>query len=708
MNERKNEITTYLENISLLLLGITLVSFPLIFSTSTTDPFALPKQILFAVNTLIALVFLGARMISEGSVKIRRTPFDLPLILFALVTLISAAISVNRADAMIAYVPFFFIILAYFLIVNFVKKESSLTFLLTALMIGTSFTALITVFSYFKIYPLPFDFSKVQYFTPLGTLFDQAIYFAMVLPIAGYFTFKLRRAQTSQDSLIKPLGFTVAFVIIAAGLITTTYQLFTTQKPLILPFETGFQTAFAAISQDTGRVAQGFFFGSGFGTYMNDFTRFKQATFNSNPTLWGITFTHSSSFVLELLATTGMLGVLSFLLLVATIIKESKKINVVKENPLYVALLLGVVLAFILPFSFVMQALFIIILAIFAAAQGVYGHVEKEHAYFDMEFYFVAFIKGIGILPLNETETNKEERRVSYILPVVFFILFIVLSGGLGYLVFSYVRADMTFQKSLVAASQNNAIQTYNDQNNAINTFQYRDAYYRIYSQTNLAIANALAANLPTDGTQNQETQQTIYNLIQQSIDAARKATILSPLTAANWQNLASVYRSLIGFGQNAENFSVLATQQSIALDSNNPQQYLNLGGIYYQLGQWDNAINQFTIAINLKPDFANAHYNLGHALEQKGDLPNALARYQAVKTLIANDKEATKQIDAEIKAIQDKIAANQAATQQQEQAANPANGQSPIGLNAPQTQLPQRNPQVPLTSPTATPTPKK
>ena len=140
------------------------------------------------------------------------------------------------------------------------------------------------------------------------------------------------------------------------------------------------------------------------------------------------------------------------------------------------------------------------------------------------------------------------------------------------------------------------------------------------------------------------------------SHDSAALATTVSPQTAIDWQNLSSVYRSLIGFGQNADQFALATAQQALVLDPNNPQEYINYGGIFYQLQQWDNAIRQFQIAASLKPDFANAYYNLGHALEMKGDLQGALAQYQAVRNLVGTDKTSLAQIDNEIKAVQDKI----------------------------------------------------
>ena len=97
------------------------------------------------------------------------------------------------------------------------------------------------------------------------------------------------------------------------GLAVSLYELMTTQKPLILPFVTGFRTGVAAISQDTGRILQGFLFGSGFGTYTNDFlpaSGSRQYTILM-PICGRLLFFRSSSFVLEMVTTTGFLGLLS-------------------------------------------------------------------------------------------------------------------------------------------------------------------------------------------------------------------------------------------------------------------------------------------------------------------------------------------------------------------------------------------------------------
>lgn len=680
----KNEVSSYLENISLLVLGIFLIIFPVFLLTQTTDPLILPKQILFGGVILFQLALFGTKTITQGTIVFRRTPFDLPLGLFALFAILSSVFAVNRADSVIAVVPLLFAILAYFIIVNLVKDESSVLFLLSSAILGACLASFLAVLTFFKIYILPFDFTRIQTFTPLGNLLDQAVYLVVVLALAAYPV--IRNYKKISPRII---GLGIASLIILAGLSITIYELVAPpaggQKLLLLPFETGFQTAFAAISQDTGRTLQGFLVGSGFGTYMSDFTRFKQAAFNLNQSLWFYTFFKSSSFVLELLATVGILGISAFAFLIARIIKVIRETGV-KENVVLPALLLVLAGAFLLPFSFVTQTLIFVVLGIFSAGAGTSAN------FFDIEFSFIAK-KG-------DTETSERAK----FLPVSFFLLTIIVGAVSAIYAIKYVSSDIFFQRSLVAASKNQGIESYNNQLSAINAFPHRDAYHRVFSQTNLSLANSLVAQQPKNSSPSAQAQQTISSLIQQSINTARNATAVSPQNTLNWQNLSSVYRSLIGFGKDAEKFAILANQQAISLDPNNPQQYINLGGIYYQLGDWENAQRQFQVAVNLKPDFANAYYNLGHALENKGDLQNALAQYQAVKTLIAGDPANSKKIDEEIGALEKKIGSTEQNSKQNvvsgQQSNSALKNQPPLGISEPSAQLPEQKPPVEIHPP--------
>lgn len=710
MKNSTNELVSYFDNINLLIIAVVLILFPVFFLSSTSDSYVEPKEILLIIGVSASVLLFGIKTIAEGRLRLRSSPFDLPILIFTVVLLASALFSQNIYDALTAFVPVLFLAILYYIITNLIRTEKQLLYVLASLVFGTVLASLLTILSFAKIYALPFSYTHIQYFTSFGALLDQAIYFAIVLPITAYFAFSLISSVGTNKSQPSPFAekkqlrgapsfsgpaalFSLAFIVIAIALTITVYFLLTSQKPLLLPFDIGLQTGFASISQDTGHVFKSFLVGSGFGTYLNDFTRFKQASFNSNENLWTYTFFRSSSFLLELIATTGILGLASYVFIIY---------KVVKEKNFFLPLILAIIGSIILPFSFTLMALFVIVLAVFAVIR-----IHNDPERFDeVEFYFVALKRGLLTVKAEgeHVALNPTEKRYSKLLPLLFLIIMVVVIGVPLYFSIRYILSDMVFQQSLLAAQANEGQQTYDLETNAISLFPYRDIYYRAFSQTNLALANALAVSQKS-GQPSQQVQQNILTLIQQAITTARTAATVAPLTSFNWNNLSSVYRSLIGFGQNAQQFTILTEQQAIALDPNNPQQYIDFGGIYYQIGDYNDAAKEFQIAINLKPDYANAYYNLGHAYEASGALQSALIQFQTVRQLVANNPTNVKQISDEIVALNQRIGQQAAGSHSTSQAAGQT-GQQALNVNKPANTLPSISPEAKIPAPTVEVTP--
>ena len=397
---------------------------------------------------------------------------------------------------------------------------------------------------------------------------------------------------------------------------------------------------------------------------------------------------------MELLATTGILGLVSFLFIV---------FKIIREKTLFLPLIFAIIAAFVLPFSPIVLTLFFGLLGLFAIVRSF----ANSKGYEEIDLHLIAFRE-----PVHPGTTPQTRGRQSLLLSG---LIMLAIFGGVAFADFytaKFVLSDMAFQKSLIAAARNNGSETYRLQSEAIKAFPYRDMYHRVFSQTNLALANSLAQQTPKGSSPSAAVQQNILTLIQQSINTGRSASTLSPYSAMNWNNLSGVYRALIGFGQNADQFAILTNQQAISLDPSNPQQYINLGGIYYQLGLWDEAIRQFQIAIRLKPDNANAYYNAAHALESKGNLNQALTVYEAVKTLVAKDSESVKKISTEIDALKAKIAesSNVAGAQTETDLPQPSEPvdaeKNDLSVNKPESVLPTRNPKAPIEGPTLSPIP--
>lgn len=692
----KKDLLSYIQTVSVAIIALTVFILPIFFLINTTDFFIFPKQILIVGATVTLLVLASAKMILEKKIVLLSNPFNLPLVLFGAVVAVSSIFSVNRYDALLQAVPVIALIFFFFEIINTVKTKKNLNIVLTAVIAGAAVASLLSILSYLKIYLLPFAEIKSQLFTPFGSSIQQGLYIlplfifsaSILLKKIGFPKIKLDLSDIQKDKSII-LNFVASLTLLAgAGLVI--YQIVVLpQKPIILPYIYGFQTAFAALSQDTSRFLLSFLFGSGYGTFLTDFTRFKLASFNLEQNLWNLTFSFSSSYFLELIATIGLAGTISYLFILVSFFKT--KTNA--ASPLFKALLVLFVLSIILPFSFIMVALLFILLALYVA----FLRVHDDNKVDEVSLSIVALKNGF--FSFEEGQARKKGEDTIVLSGIVATIL-ILIAAFTTYFAFKLVNSDIKFAESLQQANLNNGQKTYQLQTAAITEFPYRSDYHRIFSQINLALANSLVASVPKGQQPEEAVQKNIVQLLQQSIASARNAATISPLNSLNWQNLGQIYRNLINVGENADQFAIASLNQAIALDQYNPQLYIQLGGIYYQLGQFDAAQNQFQIAVSLKRDFANGYYNLGHALEEKGDLQNALQAYQIVQQLVKNDKNSLESITAEIEALQEKAKNLDTETAP---AISGGQNQPPLNLNTPSTEIPAQNPPVKISPPPTT-----
>ena len=221
-------------------------------------------------------------------------------------------------------------------------------------------------------------------------------------------------------------------------------------------------------------------------------------------------------------------------------------------------------------------------------------------------------------------------------------------------------------------------------------------------AQTNFALANAIAAKATTKQASpaaalSSQDKQTIQTLLSQAINEGRVSTVLSPHSSRNWTVLASIYRNISGVAQNALTFSLDAYGRAIQLDPLNPVLRLNVGGIYFAAKNDDLAIRFFTDAANLKPDYANAYYNLAIALRDKGDIQNAALVASQTVSLLGNDKsnpdyKTANSLFSDLKAKLATASATQAQTPAQNQPTQAANQTAP----AAQTNSALQNPNLP------------
>ena len=88
--------------------------------------------------------------------------------------------------------------------------------------------------------------------------------------------------------------------------------------------------------------------------------------------------------------------------------------------------------------------------------------------------------------------------------------------------------------------------------------------------------------------------------------------------------NLGWIYKELGNLDQ-----ALASTLKSLDLKPDNPNAHMNLGWIYKELGNLDQALASTLKSLDLKPDNPNAHINLGGIYKDQGDFDKAKESYE-------------------------------------------------------------------------------
>jgi len=98
-------------------------------------------------------------------------------------------------------------------------------------------------------------------------------------------------------------------------------------------------------------------------------------------------------------------------------------------------------------------------------------------------------------------------------------------------------------------------------------------------------------------------------------------------------------YRVQSGANSQSNSKNNSGTQKSTS--SSTAQDFINSGNTYYDKGDYDRAIVDYTQAIKLDPNYNDAYYNRGNAYFDKGDYNRAIVDYTQVIKLDPNNDDA-------------------------------------------------------------------
>ena len=681
-----------LSNLPFVLISGLFALIPFFFLPITPDWIDFNKGTLLILLTIVAGIVWLINGVRTKSLKLVQTPLDLPLLGIFVFYILSLIFSSERLSSFgnLATYTLPAGILFYFTCVNLLDTPKKWKSALYAFFGGSSILALVALLQ-FTLKSLGSSLAFIPAATlqlltsfPLvDSLYSQTVFLAVVLVMVIIVT-------SSSDSIFHY----VFLCLISFGLLVSIYQLWQ-NPPVFLSYQTSWRVATGTIGMDFKHGL----LGSGPLTFLSDFTRFKTIDYNATAT-WSLRFGTSISELLNTLTTGGLALLIMSLIAITTgfrylrnyqsfyrvSLREGSIIHDGFLNALMAGLLLIIVLFILLPFSFILYFLLFACLAL---------TISGIHA------------KGAPGISQKEIFNPQFPAYVSYLfvsLPIIFYFVIVFFLGR-------FYLAEVKLRQSAEAANRNDGRATYNLQLAAQQLNPWAPGYLMALSQTNLLIADNIAARKDITDTD----KQTIQGLVQQAIGFARQATALSPNNPVVWENLANIYRNLLNFAQGSDQWAVAAYQQVISLDPLNPKVRLDLGGIFFAKQDYQNAALHFQNAVNLKPDYANARYNLAQAYLKLNMTEPARQELLAVQQVICT---ATPE-SADCKKVGEEVSVLPTPTPTPEEKApvvsptvSPKTSPTPKTTVTPtikQTVNPTLNPtptiEIPTVSPTVTPT---
>jgi tetratricopeptide (TPR) repeat protein len=620
----------------------------------------------------VALILLikAIRIILSGKLEFQVGSLDFPVLLLALAYLLSAILRTpNKMEAYLLPGTATAVIggaLLYYLVNQLAPLEKKVVLILL-LGSGGLFALILLLAATVSLSSVPGLPAAIRSpgFTPDGGYAPASILLLSLLPLG------ISEFISQRDTVKKAVSLLFSILAIVA-IVASIYQMLPGKS-----FSPRFPSLGVTWNVAIDSLKQSPVLGIGPGNYITAFSRFKPITYNATD-LWPVRFATGRDFYLTALTEVGLLGLAALAILLFSIYKSVKlemkeaEPGGLRLNPAGLALCIFLVLMLLFPATVLLTILLFILLSLFA---------KTTHT-------------SLNLTSVGATGASSRLPSLIVSLPVIAGVLL------LGFYLGRVLAAEYSFKQGVDALAQGDGQTTYDKVRGAIRLNPSVDRYHSTFSQLNLAIARNLAQK--QDLTDAERT--TLTQLVQQSINEGKAAVALNPPRAGNWEVLAEVYRSIMSIANGADAFAIQTYSQAVALDPLNPNLRISLGGVYYGLKRYDEAVKVMELAVATKPDLANGHYNLAFAYRDNGEIDKAVQQMTLVLSLIQD--KASQDYQTAKAALEDLEKRRQATPAAAAETLTPPQGQIVPPLEPP-LELPQGSqpPESPV-SPSPTPTP--
>lgn len=659
MEKESSMVVRVSEIISKYSIYILVFLLPLFFLPWTSDILDFNKQTLLILLVSMSLFSWIVKVLVSGKFKANLNKTHIAVLILFLVYLASTVFSLDKygsfwgwprvtAESLLTMIGF---VIFYFLISNvFSKKEIINSVIILA--ISGLVAGILGVLQLFNILS----------FNTIGLVSDLGIFLALLLPLFIVLLIFVKK-------LVK-IVFAIAIIITLFSLIVINYSIVWwavlagtalillfgilkkdvfNQRWLILPmfflvlslFFIILKPQFAVpqrptevfLKQSTGlnivlqTIKERPILGSGPGTFVFDFSKYKDINFNQS-SLWNTRFDEAGSKALNIFATTGILGIVAFLAMIAMVVFYGIKFVLDKnkgDNDLYI-ITGGILTVFI--------------------AQTIVYFLYNSSLSIDFIYFFLI---GAFVGLLAEEEKDYVLSPSSFLTLGVTFVFTLFLIFGLGLLILDSQRyiAEINYYEGQFVFNSGDFDQGIVMIENALRTNPDSELYLTELSQAYLTKVGVLINKSELS----EDEKKNVQVLINNSINAGKIATDISPNNISNWSVSAFVYQSLIGIVPQAEDWAIASYDSAIKLDSTNPYYPTQQGIVYMKKAGLldkdktdeknqilDQAKERFEKAIQLKSDYSPARFQVAMVYQAQGKTAEELKALEDAKKSNPND----------------------------------------------------------------------
>ncbi len=627
---------------------------PLFFLPWTKEFFEFNKQYLLWLSIPLIVCLSLIAKISQGEIRFKRTPLDLPIIIFLLLTLASSIASLDKFSSFFGYyggfsdawLGLFSLVLFYFIITNFSQSRNfKLKKLVKLFLISASLAIAIGLAAIFGLVDKLINtgngiFSSSSFNTLGGSLDSLAIFCSLTIIVsAGWLVsglsnnFKKYESWLIRSLLILALvslllinfwpswyallGGNLLIIILSILKSSLKYngKLIKIILPLLLFLIAILFIIFPKINLTkvifdqslpheinldfrSGRevllkvLTNQPMLGSGPGTFAYDFSLYRPAAFNYS-NFWQIRFDKNGSYFMEILTGGGILAMLSYLLIISLFIY----LNIIFIRKYFEQLPDDNLLIVLLP------AFFSILIV-----QLLYHN--NTILWFLFWFFLALIMSGWSmvnpkIFPEFKFVLPKDVIKSKSIILAVFLLIigWFVLAGW----EIKFWLADVYYAKA--AGRENYLIKAAELSPYRYNYRVSLAKYYLSQAQSETLIAGR------------KKNYQLIHDYIDQSINQAVAAQAANPKSVVTQETLGMIYRDIRLLTQDSEPWAIKSFNQALELEPTNPVLTCELAKAYLNNGDVAEAGTYFNKALELKSDYYDAEFGLAKVyLQNKKD----------------------------------------------------------------------------------------